>query len=71
MRERHRNALVIRLGKVYGTAPGEGTLLDEMAASFAGGRTVRAAADQVMSPVLLADAVAAMLALPDAGRRAS
>jgi dTDP-4-dehydrorhamnose reductase len=67
VRERHPGALVIRLGKVYGTSRGEGTLLDEMAATLAAGRTLRAAADQVMTPVLLADAVAATLALATCG----
>jgi dTDP-4-dehydrorhamnose reductase len=58
-------ALVLRLGKVYGTERGEGTLLDEMAGSLAAGRPVRAAADQVMTPVLARDVVEATFALVD------
>jgi dTDP-4-dehydrorhamnose reductase len=62
-------ALVVRLGKVYGTERGEGTLLDEMAASLSAGAKVRAAADQIMTPVRVEDVVDSVLALADAGIR--
>jgi dTDP-4-dehydrorhamnose reductase len=62
-------ALVLRLGKVYGTERGEGTLLDEMAAQMAAGEKVRAASDQVMTPVLASDVVEAVFALADADTR--
>ena len=59
------SVLVVRLGKVYGARRGDGSLLDEMAALLVGGHPVRAASDQVMTPVLVDDVAAAVLALAD------
>jgi dTDP-4-dehydrorhamnose reductase len=59
--------LVIRLGKVFGLARGDGTLLDEMAGRLTKGQEVAAARDQVFSPVLVGDVVRVVLALQAAG----
>jgi dTDP-4-dehydrorhamnose reductase len=59
--------LVVRLGKVFGLARGDGTLLDEMACRLTNGQDVAAARDQVFCPVLVGDMVRAVLALQVAG----
>jgi dTDP-4-dehydrorhamnose reductase len=59
--------LVIRLGKVFGLARGDRTLLGEMACRLTSGQEVRAARDQVFCPVLVGDVVRAVLALEAAG----
>jgi dTDP-4-dehydrorhamnose reductase len=59
--------LVGRLGKVFGLARGDRTLLDEMAGRLMQGQEVAAARDQVLSPVLVDDVVRAVLALQAAG----
>lgn len=63
------NCLVLRLGKVYGTTPGDGSLLDEMAALLLSGREVRAARDQIFCQVHVEDLAAAVLALQEEGAR--
>jgi dTDP-4-dehydrorhamnose reductase len=60
-------SLVVRLGKVFGLARGDRTLLDEMAGRLMHGQEVAAAHDQVLSPVLVDDVVRAVLALQAAG----
>jgi dTDP-4-dehydrorhamnose reductase len=60
------DSLVVRLSKAYGAQPGDGTLLDEMVSAFRRGQVVRAARDQVFSPVAVGDVVAGVLALCDA-----
>lgn len=57
--------LILRLGKVYGDTAGDGTLLDEMFASLAAGREVRAARDQFFNQVYLPDVVKASMLLMD------
>jgi len=57
------NYLIIRLGKVFGTTPGDRTLLDEMVSSLLQGQTIRAAHDQVFSPIFLDDAIDGIIAL--------
>lgn len=52
--------LILRLGKTYGLAPGDGTLLDEMAALLTQGRSLRAAVDQVMNPTWVGDVIRAV-----------
>lgn len=47
--------LVLRLGRVFGTRTGDGTLLDEMAGRFAAGQSFHAAHDQVFAPIWIAD----------------
>lgn len=59
------NCLILRLGKVYGETPGDGTILDEMFALLAAGRSMRAARDQIFNQVAMADATRATLALLD------
>jgi dTDP-4-dehydrorhamnose reductase len=59
--------LVVRLGKVFGLARGDRTLLDEMAGRLTSGQEVAAALDQVFCPVLVGDVVRAVLALQAAG----
>jgi dTDP-4-dehydrorhamnose reductase len=63
------NFLVVRLSKVFGLAPGDGTLLDEMAARLSQDRPVRAATDQVFCPTYVGDVVRAVLSLQAAGAR--
>jgi len=53
--------LLIRLGKVYGTRRGDGTLLDGFAAAWARGETISAATDQLLTPIHVDDAVRAVL----------
>lgn len=55
--------LVLRLSKIFGTAPRDGTLLDELGAALAARRPVRVATDQRFSPTLVTDLVAAVLAV--------
>ncbi|MEZ6183562.1 MAG: sugar nucleotide-binding protein [Planctomycetota bacterium] len=59
-------ALVVRLGKVYGTTRGDGTLLDGFAQAWARGEVVRAATDQLMVPIHLEDVLREVLARLDA-----
>ena len=59
-------ALLVRLGKVYGTRRGDGTLLDGLAAAWARGEPVSAATDQLMTPIHVEDAVRAVLERLDA-----
>jgi dTDP-4-dehydrorhamnose reductase len=59
--------LIVRLGKVFGLARGDGTLLDEMAGRLTKGQEVAAACDQVFCPVLVGDVVRAVLVLQAAG----
>jgi dTDP-4-dehydrorhamnose reductase len=60
-------SLVVRLGKVFGLAKGDRTLIDEMADRLSSGQEVRAARDQVFCPALIGDVVRAVLALQSAG----
>jgi dTDP-4-dehydrorhamnose reductase len=55
--------LIVRPGKVFGLARGDGTLLDEMAGRLTKGQEVAAARDQVFCPILVGDLVRAVLAL--------
>ena len=55
--------LILRLGKVFGLQPGDGTLLDEMASRFAQNTPIRAASDQIFTPVFVDDAVEGILRL--------
>jgi dTDP-4-dehydrorhamnose reductase len=57
------NYLVLRLGKVYSTDKGDGTLIDEMASLLASGGQVRAAYDQILNPVLIDDLIIAVAAI--------
>lgn len=63
------DCLILRLGKVYGTTPGDGSLLAEMAALLCAGREVRAASDQIFCQVHVDDMAAAVLALQAANAR--
>ena len=62
-----KDALILRLSKIYGVQKGDGTLLDEMAASFADRRPVRAARDQTFCPTNVSDLVRCATAVQDAG----
>lgn len=55
--------LILRLGKVFGLARGDRTLLDEMADRLTRGEAVAAARDMIFSPVLVNDVVRGVLAL--------
>jgi dTDP-4-dehydrorhamnose reductase len=54
----HRqNSLILRIGRVYGTTPGDGTLLDNWMKSFSTNGDIRCAADNYFSPVHIDDVV--------------
>ena len=55
--------LVLRLSKVYTRRPGDGTLLDEIAALLRAEKPVRAAHDQRFNPIAIEDVAASILAL--------
>jgi dTDP-4-dehydrorhamnose reductase len=57
--------LVLRLSKIFGLERDDGTLLDEMGGRLARGERVRAARDQVFSPLWIGDLVTAVLALQE------
>lgn len=59
------SSLVLRLARVYGTQPGDGTLFTSWLPALAEGRTIRCARDQRFSPVHIDDAVTAITALID------
>ena len=52
--------LVVRLSKVYGVEKNDGTLLDEVSCSLAGGRQIQGAADQFFCPTWVQDVVRAI-----------
>ncbi|MBI2565670.1 MAG: DegT/DnrJ/EryC1/StrS family aminotransferase [Candidatus Schekmanbacteria bacterium] len=56
-------ALILRVSKVFSTTRGDGTLLDELAATWAAGGVVRAAVDQRFNPILREDFVRVVLHL--------
>ncbi len=51
------NYLIIRISKVFSLDKGDGTLFDEMAAILRSGGRVRAAYDQIFSPIFVLDLV--------------
>jgi len=57
------NHLVLRLSKTFGLRRGDGTILDEMAATLTAGRDLAAAADQFFCPTSVHDVVAAVHAI--------
>ncbi|MCH9609788.1 MAG: dTDP-4-dehydrorhamnose reductase [Chlamydiales bacterium] len=61
--------IILRIAKVYGIHFGDGTLIDEMVASFIAGRRVLAATDQILSPILVDDVFKAMYELQKKGCR--
>jgi dTDP-4-dehydrorhamnose reductase len=63
------NYLIIRLSKVFGLTPGDGTLLDDMASRLSRGQEVRAAEDLIFCPVYIDDVVRAVLELQVADAR--
>ena len=61
--------IALRPAKVYGTENGDGTLIDEMASRLRAGEVVRAARDQVFSPVAVDSVAAAVLEVQRQGGR--
>ncbi len=57
------NYLVLRLGKVFDLKKGDGTLIDEIASRLSKGLEVKAAHDQILSPILIDDIVHAIVNL--------
>ena len=51
------NYLIVRISKVFSLNCGDGTLFDEMASIFKSGGIVRAAHDQIFSPIYVLDLV--------------
>ncbi len=60
-------ALVIRLSKVYGVDKGDGSLFDEMVSMIWSGGRVRAARDQIFSPIFVRDVIERVVALAENG----
>lgn len=61
------NYLVVRIPKTFSLNKGDGSLFDEMAAVFRRGGTVRAASDQIFSPIFVLDLVRAVMVLQTRG----
>lgn len=57
------NYLLLRLSKIYGCMKGDGSLFDEMASSLFHKKAIRAATDQVFSPLMIEDMIRAVFAL--------
>jgi dTDP-4-dehydrorhamnose reductase len=58
--------LIVRLSKVYGLTPGDGTLIDEMARTLLRGDRLRAATNQIFCPTSIDDIVEGVLAAQEA-----
>ena len=65
--KRCRDYAVLRLAKVFGTEPEDGTILPNWIRQIQKGEEIRCARDQVFSPVHVDDVVAASLAVADSG----
>ncbi|HAW50650.1 TPA: hypothetical protein DCX16_06855 [bacterium] len=61
------NYLVVRLGKVFSLKKGDNSLLDEMASILASGGIVKAAFNQIFSPMLISDVINAVAYLQAKG----
>jgi len=61
--------LVLRLSKIVGVCKGDGTLLDEMAQQLTSGQRLRAAKDQVFTPICVDDLPAVITALQEVKAR--
>jgi dTDP-4-dehydrorhamnose reductase len=57
IRRTGENYIIIRLGKVYGHLPSDGTLITNMARKLMSGQKVEAAVDQILSPTSVNDVV--------------
>lgn len=60
--------LVVRLARVVGASPGDGTLFSDWLPALARGADIACAEDHVFSPIHLADAAEVMARLIDGGR---
>jgi len=60
LQQRGRPHLILRLAKVYGDAPGDGTLFADWLEAIEHGRPIRCATDQAFSPVHVDDVAAAI-----------
>lgn len=63
------NFMVLRLSKIYGLKKGDGTLLDEMAATLSSGAKIKAAHDQYFCPTYIGDVVEAVDRLQSVGAK--
>ncbi|MBF0155014.1 MAG: sugar nucleotide-binding protein [Magnetococcales bacterium] len=61
----NNEGLVVRLAKVYGIRPGEGTLLSNWLEALTSGTEIRCADDQCFCPVFIDDVVNGLLALAE------
>ena len=61
--------LILRLGRVYGTQPGDGTLFSGLLESLKRNQDMICATDQVFSPVHVEDVVSIVTALINGGHR--
>lgn len=55
--------LIVRVAKVYGMQKGDRTLIDEIASLLSEGKKVKAASDQVLSPIVIDDIIQGIVAL--------
>lgn len=60
---RDGNYLIFRFGKTFSLEKGDGTLLDEMASTLKSGGSLRAAYDQIFSPIFVLDVINIVMAL--------
>ena len=67
--ERDPGAVVLRLGRVVGSQPGDGTLLSGWLPAIAQGGSIRCASDQAFSPLFAEDAVTGILRALEADLR--
>ena len=68
LREQTKNHLILRLPKVYGTSPGDGTLFTSWVDNIRSGmRQITCAEDQIFSPIVVDDVADAILATIEAG----
>ena len=59
--------LLLRLSKIYGLRPGDGTLITGLVEQIQKGEVVRSAADQIYSPIWAGDVVRVVLSLLELG----
>ncbi len=64
---KRNNYLIVRLSKTFSLDKGDGTFLDEMASILKSGGVVRAAYDQVFSPLCVLDLVKLVIVLQTKG----
>ena len=67
LKTEYEDYIIIRLGKVYGHSPGDGTLLTGIISKLQRGETIKAADDQIIAPTSVIDAVSGISKIIDSG----